>query len=71
MAAKTKKASKTDLSSLSEQDILRNIEEAETRLKRMKFSHAITPIDNPMSIRIMRRELDQLKTEKRRKQLES
>jgi large subunit ribosomal protein L29 len=71
MAAKTKKASKTDLSSLSEQDILRNIEEAEIRLKRMKFSHAITPIDNPMSIRILRRELAQLKTEQRRKQLES
>jgi large subunit ribosomal protein L29 len=71
MAAKTKKSSKQDLRSLSAQDILKNIEDAELRLKRMKFSHAITPIDNPMGIRILRREIAQLRTEQTRKQLES
>jgi large subunit ribosomal protein L29 len=71
MAAKTKKSSKQDLRSLSAQDILNNIEDAELRLKRMKFSHAITPIDNPMGIRTLRREIAQLRTEQTRKQLES
>ncbi len=47
---------------MSEQDLLKNIEDAELRLKRMKFSHAITPIDNPMGIRTVRRELAQMKT---------
>jgi|688.fasta_scaffold1183177_2 large subunit ribosomal protein L29 len=71
MAAKTKKSSKQDLRSLSAQDILKNIEDAELRLKRMKFSHAITPIDNPVGIRTLRREIAQLRTEQTRKQLES
>jgi large subunit ribosomal protein L29 len=35
----------------------------------MTFSHAITPIDNPMGIRILRREIARLKTAQRRKQL--
>jgi large subunit ribosomal protein L29 len=37
----------------------------------MKFSHAITPIDNPVGIRTLRREIAQLRTEQTRKQLES
>ena len=72
MAAKTIKSNtKQDLNSLSQQDLLKNIEDAELRLKRMKFSHAITPIDNPMGIRILRRELAQLKTALTVKKLES
>ena len=63
MAAKNKKSNKNqDYNSMSEQDLLKNIEDAELRLKRMKFSHAITPIDNPMGIRTVRRELAQMKT---------
>jgi len=71
MALNTKKSSKLDLRTLNVQDIQNNIEDAELRLKRMKFSHAITPIDNPMGIRILRREIAQLRTEQTRKQLES
>lgn len=63
MAAKSKKSNKKqDLNAISEQDLLKNIEDAELRLKRMKFSHAITPIDNPMGIRTLRREIAQYKT---------
>lgn len=69
MAAKTKKSKKQDFNTMSAEDILKNIQEAEARMKRMVFSHAITPIDNPMSIRTLRRELAQLKTAQRRKQL--
>jgi len=35
----------------------------------MKFSHAITPIENPMAIRTLRKELAKLKTALRSKQL--
>ena len=70
MAAKTKKISKNqEIHSLSEQDILKNIEESTLRIQRMKFSHAITPIENPMAIRTLRRELSRLKTALRSKQL--
>jgi large subunit ribosomal protein L29 len=71
MAAKTKKTAKQDLRSMNTEDILKNIQDAELRLKRMKFSHAITPIDNPMAIRMVRREIAKYRTEQRRKQLES
>ena len=68
MAAKNKN-NKQDLSSMSHEDILKNIEETDLRLKKMMFSHAITPIENPMSIRIARREIAKLKTQERRIEL--
>lgn len=55
---------------MSQDDLLRNIQEAELRLKRMTFSHAITPIDNPMAIRTLRREIAQMKTAKRQKEIQ-
>jgi large subunit ribosomal protein L29 len=39
------------------------------RLNKMKFSHAVNPIENPMAIRSVRREIAQLKTEQRKRQL--
>lgn len=68
MAAKTKKATKNqEIHSMSEQDILSNIAESTTRLQRMKFSHAITPLENPMAIRTLRREIAKMKTALRAK----
>ena len=58
-----------DLSSMNAEDILKTIEETDLRLKRMTFSHAITPIENPMSIRILRREIARLKTQQRKLEL--
>ena len=67
MAAKNTK--KQDLSSMSQEDIMKNIDETDLRLKKMMFSHAITPVENPMSIRILRREIARLKTQQRRIEL--
>ena len=67
--AVNKKNKNQDLSSMSAEDILKNIEETDLRLKKMMFSHAITPIENPMSIRILRREIARLKTQHRKLQL--
>lgn len=67
MAKKTNK--KQDISAMSAQDILSKIQESELQLKKMEFSHAITPIDNPMSIRTLRREIARLKTQQRKLQL--
>ncbi|HMN33431.1 MAG: 50S ribosomal protein L29 [Chitinophagaceae bacterium] len=70
MAKKSKKVNKIqEFRSMSEQDLQSSINEATLRLKKMTFSHAITPIDNPMGIRINRREIAQMQTELRRKQL--
>ena len=68
MAAKNKNK-KQDLGALSAEDVLKQIEETDLRLKKMTFSHAITPIENPMSIRILRREIARLKTQQTRIEL--
>jgi large subunit ribosomal protein L29 len=60
---------KLDLKGLSEQDLRAKISEEVLRLKKMTFSHAITPIENPMSIRALRRQIAQLKTELRKREL--
>ena len=60
---------KLDLKGLSDQDLREKISEEQLRLKKITFSHAITPIENPMSIRALRRQIAQLKTEQRKREL--
>lgn len=51
------------LTALSESDIKAKINEDELRLKKLQFAHAITPLENPMSIRDLRKDIARLKTE--------
>lgn len=60
---------KLDLKSLSDQDLKDKLSEESLRLKKISFSHAVTPIENPMSIRFMRREIARIQTEIRRRAL--
>lgn len=60
---------KEDIAGLNEEQLIQEIGETEDRLKRMKFSHAITPIENPMDIRFARKKIARLKTELRKRQL--
>ena len=39
------------------------ITEDQMRLKKMKFAHAMTPLENPMMIRTLRRSIAKLQTE--------
>ena len=45
------------------------IVEDELRLKKMHFAHAITPLENPMSIRALRKDISRLKTEIKKRTL--
>ncbi len=47
---------------LNETDLKARIEEDELRLKKLEFAHAISPLENPMSIRALRRDVARLKT---------
>jgi large subunit ribosomal protein L29 len=60
---------KKSIQGLSEQDLQARIKEDEMRLKKLEFAHAISPLENPMSIRGLRREVARLKTELKKKQL--
>jgi large subunit ribosomal protein L29 len=52
---------------LNETDLKARIQEDELRLKKPKFAHAVSPVENPMSIRGLRREISRLKTELKKK----
>jgi large subunit ribosomal protein L29 len=51
------------LKDLNENDLKARIQEDELRLKKLEFAHAISPLENPMSIRALRRDVARLKTE--------
>ena len=54
---------------LNQEDLAARIKEDEQRLKKLEFAHAISPLENPMSIRGLRKEIARLKTELSKKKL--
>jgi large subunit ribosomal protein L29 len=50
------------LKDLNEGDLKARIQEDELRLKKLEFAHAISPLENPMSIRSLRKDVARLKT---------
>lgn len=50
------------LQGLNEADLTAKIKEDEGRMKKLQFAHAISPLENPMAIRTLRREIARLKT---------
>ncbi len=52
---------------MSESDLKARIQEDEMRLKKLEFAHVITPLENPMSIRVLRKDLARLNTELKKK----
>jgi len=67
--AKADKAKVEDLRSLDIDALNGKIQEEEMRLKRLQFGHAVNPIENPLSIRQLRRNIARMKTEQRRRVL--
>lgn len=59
----TKVEFNNSLKGMSEADLKAKIQEDELRLKKLEFAHAITPLENPVSIRALRRDLARVKTE--------
>lgn len=60
---------KIDMANLSDHDLASRIAESELRIKKMKFTHVVAPLENPLNIRQLRREIAQLKTERRSREL--
>jgi len=68
-------AKKTDFAKsihgMNENDLKARLQEDELRLKKIQFAHAISPLENPMTIRGLRRDIARLKTElKKREQVQ-
>jgi large subunit ribosomal protein L29 len=57
------------LKDLTVTDLKARIDEDQLRLKKLEFAHAISPLENPMSIRGLRQDIARLKTELKKKEL--
>ena len=51
------------LKDMSETDLLSRIREDQQRLKKLEFAHAISPLESPVNIRLVRKDIARLKTE--------
>lgn len=52
-----------DIKALSAEEIREKIKLEDENLQKLKFAHAISPIENPMRIRVTRKLIARLKTE--------
>eukprot|EP00897_Mesotaenium_endlicherianum_P000838 jgi/Mesen1/10755/ME000904S10096 len=57
------------LKDLNATDLKARIQEDQLRLKKLEFAHAISPLENPMNIRGLRRDIARLKTELKKKEM--
>jgi len=54
---------KSEIQALSVEQLQQNLAVEKDRINKLKFAHAITPIENPMRIRQSRRLIAQMLTE--------
>jgi large subunit ribosomal protein L29 len=57
------------LKDFTDTDLNARIQEDELRMKKLEFAHAISPLENPMSIRALRKDIARMKTELKKRQL--
>lgn len=60
---------KQDLSQLSTSDLLQKIGDETNALKKLRLSHTVSPVENPLKIRTTRREIARLQTELRKREI--
>ena len=53
---------------MNEMDLKARLEEDKQRIKKLHFAHAISPLENPMTLRGLRRDIARLMTELKLKQ---
>ncbi len=53
-----------DIKKLDDADLLKQINEMKKKYNRMKLTHQVTPLENPMELREMRKTIARLLTEK-------
>ncbi|MFS8083597.1 MAG: 50S ribosomal protein L29 [Ginsengibacter sp.] len=59
------------LKDLNEKDLKARITEDKLRLKKLEFAHAISPLENPLSIRGLRKDIARIKTELKNRTLQA
>lgn len=52
-----------DITQMTEQELHANLREERDQLQRMKFSHAVSPIENPTKIKVAKKTIARYLTE--------
>ena len=60
-----------DIKNLTEKELHLGLKDERAQLQKMKFSHAVSPIENPHKLRISRKTIARYITEINRRRLES
>lgn len=60
----------SEIRALTFEELSQKIVSEQEAMKKLKFAHAISPIENPMKLRATRKMIARLKTALRQKQLE-
>ena len=64
------KIKKEDIKELSTEELREKVNTEKVRYQKMKFNHAVSPLDNPLTLRALRRDVARLKTELRNRELQ-
>jgi len=54
---------KINLKELTDQELAEKLKEDKAQFTRMKFNHAVSPVENPMRLRTLRRDIARMHTE--------
>ena len=60
-----------ELQEFSDTDLVGELEQLEVQYRKLNFEHSVKGLDNPLTIREMRRDIARLKTEVRRREIAS
>ena len=58
-----------ELQDYSDNDLANELKETEVQYQKLKFDHSIKGLDNPLTLREVRRDIARLKSETRRREL--
>jgi large subunit ribosomal protein L29 len=61
----------TEITKLSVQDIKSNIESFSDKLTKMKLGHGVSPMENPLQIRSLRKTIARLNTELTKREVQA
>lgn len=59
----------SEIKELSDKEILERLDAENSHLLRLKMNHAISPLDNPLQIKDVRRNIARIATELRQREL--
>ncbi|MCB0791055.1 MAG: 50S ribosomal protein L29 [Flavobacteriales bacterium] len=59
----------TELKDLTLQELQDKLQEERDTLRKMRFDHAVSPVDNPMKMRVHRKEVARVLTEMRAREI--